>query len=57
MLRYHRLEIDDLGRFVTEYKEKKEQALMYTQHFPRHLVHRVYIMKTYATVMQGVAVM
>ena len=51
------MEIDDLGRFVTEYKEKKEQALRYTQHFPRHLVHQVYIMKTYATVMQGVAVM
>ena len=54
---YHRLKIDNQGRFVTEYKEKKEQALRYTQYFPRHLVHRVYIMKTYATDMQSVAVM
>ena len=56
VLRNYRLEIDNLCRFVAGYKEKKEQALRCTQHFPRCFVHQEYILKTHATNMQSVAV-
>ena len=57
MLRNYRLEIDNLGKFAVEYTEKKEKARKDTQHLPLHFVHQDYIIRKYATAMQGVTVM
>ena len=57
VLRSYRLEIDNLGKFGTEYTETKDKALSGTQDLPCHRGHSDYITKQYTIKMQGVAVM